>query len=197
MTLPDPERYSLDDAAQRLGKSREYVEELVRTYQFAHIILADKSFSLVDTHYYFDAATCPELASSKERSRKRADGMNEHFSDPTEHPEGFRYNSTIVKVLIPCAELERFEREHGIPDSGQDSRATSDAWKSEHLHLAIEVAKYFYVERKDLERPTIQMIVEEIQRRKPDIEPTTARNIARNINKYPEGGAPRHPRTLS
>ena len=127
MALPEVERLSLQDIADRLHRSPELVEEYVRTFKFSHIILVDPGDARslpFERHYYFDL---PGSRAKALTSRNR-----KIYIDPKDCPEGFRWNKRL-KIFIPRSAVEAFEREHRI-GSYQKASQQDALSQAERLH---------------------------------------------------------------
>jgi hypothetical protein len=59
MALPEHDRFTLEDLADRWKKSIAYIDELVRTCQFSHILVIGERIgnARLTRHVYFDRAT--------------------------------------------------------------------------------------------------------------------------------------------
>jgi len=67
MALPEQERFSIEEVAKRWDKEPNYVNELIRTIKFTHIIIVGEQIgsSTLTRHLYFDEATWIEHYGSR------------------------------------------------------------------------------------------------------------------------------------
>ncbi len=190
MALPEVERRSVQDLADRWGESPEYVEECVRTFKFPHIILVDPGDARslpFERHYYFDLPRSRVKALTS-RNRKS-------YIDPKDYPEGFRWNKRL-KIFIPRSAVEAFEKRYAVQPSAprvskKDFSGKTNSVRASDLTIQIvhEMYEYFFVQRK-LERVTMRMIIAEIQNRHSEVSQTLARHIASIVKSHDQPGRP-------
>lgn len=193
MAFPEPERFSIKDVAIRWGKTKTYVEEMVRTFQFKHIILVDSGEESLPAarHYYFDRTAWPY---GENNSARVAPYESARCWTPAEFPEGFIYSGG-VSVFIPRTELEAFEQKHGIkPTEIAIPPATEDfRWiGSKTLRAAVRVYYDLYAQKKLKPNQAHKKQIQEwLDKHFPDFSNNIKNSIATVVNPNKRGGAPR------
>lgn len=111
MKLPEPERFTAEELAERWGQSTDYIKECVRTFRFKRVLIVDDGPGLpVMRHYYFDRESWPygNVTAFSIGPRETA-----RFYDTETLPQGFQCAARL-KLFIVSKEVERFEQENGF-----------------------------------------------------------------------------------
>lgn len=120
MALPEQERFTVEDVAAIWKKSPAYVDELLRTRQFTHIIIVGELIGglPLTRHLYFDRAHWIKDFGDKIASDDTAYniGPNEvaNLWNPFPSQNEWKRPKDSVQVYIPRLAVEAFERKHGL-----------------------------------------------------------------------------------
>ena len=193
MAFPEPERFSIKDIAIRWGRTETYVEELVRKFQFQHIILvSSRERGLpIARHYYFDHT---EWLYEKNNRAVTTPYESAQYMNPDEIPEGFLYAGGY-SAYIPRTALEAFEQEHGIKPTEEaipPAKAEFRWIKSKPLRAAVEVYYDLYAQKKlKPNQAHKKQIREWLDKHFPNFSDNIKYSIENLANLDKKGGAPR------
>jgi hypothetical protein len=177
-----PERFSIKDAAERLDQSESYVEEMVRTLQFTHIIVIDENTGSkpLTRHLYFDRKLWLEHhgkkltidpKTSEKAMRKQIESYNKEWKnkglnfDPAQLMKGAEHTFGQTHLAIGPNEVAYL----WDPSKAEYQRPMGS--RLQIPRLALEAAKQKHGQRKEKKSTALASQSELGRARPPQIQP--------------------------